>query len=48
VDNLRIPLLYTVNARPAARLSDGAIGEHRVALLADVGLAEKALHLPRT
>jgi branched-chain amino acid transport system ATP-binding protein len=47
VDNLRIPLLYTVNARPGARLSDGAIGERCLALLDDVGLADKATRLPR-
>jgi len=47
VDNLRIPLLYTVNARPGAHLSAAAIGERCRALLADVGLADKALHLPR-
>jgi len=47
VDNLRIPLLYTVNARHGAHLSAAAIGERCRALLADVGLADKALHLPR-
>ena len=47
VDNLRIPLLYTVNARHGAHLSDAAIGERCRTLLADVGLADKALQLPR-
>jgi branched-chain amino acid transport system ATP-binding protein len=47
VDNLRIPLLYTVNARHGAHLSAAAIDERCRALLADVGLADKALHLPR-
>ena len=47
LDNLRIPLLYTVNARPGARLSDGAIGERCLALLDDVGLGDKATRLPR-
>jgi branched-chain amino acid transport system ATP-binding protein len=47
VDNLRIPLLYAVNARPGTRLSAVAIDERSRALLADVGLADKALHLPR-
>jgi branched-chain amino acid transport system ATP-binding protein len=47
VDNLRIPLLYTVNARHGARLSSAEIGERCRALLAEVGLAEKALSLPR-
>src|SRR5207237_6474837 len=45
VDNLRIPLLYTVNARHGAHLSGAAIGERCRALLADVGLAEKARRL---
>ena len=47
VDNLRIPLLYAVNARVGSRLSDGAIGERCLALLDDVGLADKAGRLPR-
>ena len=47
VDNLRIPLLYTVNARHGPHLSGTAIAERCRALLADVGLADKALHLPR-
>jgi branched-chain amino acid transport system ATP-binding protein len=46
-DNLRVPLLYTVNARPGPRLSNGAIGERCLALLDDVGLADKAARLPR-
>ncbi len=47
VDNLRIPLLYAVNARPGARLSAAAIEERALGLLADVGLAAKARRLPR-
>jgi branched-chain amino acid transport system ATP-binding protein len=47
VDNLRIPLLYTVNARRGAQLSDSAIGERCLALLDEVGLADKARRLPR-
>jgi branched-chain amino acid transport system ATP-binding protein len=47
LDNLRIPLLYTVNARHGAHLSGAAINERCRALLVDVGLADKALHLPR-
>ena len=47
VDNLRIPLLYAVNARHGAQISAAAINERCRALLADVGLADKALHLPR-
>jgi branched-chain amino acid transport system ATP-binding protein len=47
VDNLRVPLLYTVNARHATRLSGAAIDERSHALLAEVGLADKAQRLPR-
>ena len=47
VDNLRIPLLYAVNARPGMRLSAAAIEERALGLLADVGLADKARRLPR-
>jgi branched-chain amino acid transport system ATP-binding protein len=47
IDNLRIPFLYTVNARHGARLPHAAIGERCRALLADVGLGDKTLHLPR-
>ncbi|MFZ2007522.1 MAG: ABC transporter ATP-binding protein [Stellaceae bacterium] len=47
VDNLRIPLLYTVNARPGHRLTDAAIAERCAELLKDVGLADKARRLPR-
>jgi len=47
VDNLRIPLLYTVNARSGARLHTGAIEERCLQLLDDVGLADKARRLPR-
>jgi len=47
VDNLRIPLLYAVNARPGAHLDAPAIEERSLQLLADVGLADKARRLPR-
>ncbi|HYZ42150.1 MAG TPA: ABC transporter ATP-binding protein [Stellaceae bacterium] len=47
LDNLRIPLLYAANARPGAHLSGAAITERCRALLADVGLADKARQLPR-
>jgi len=47
VDNLRVPLLYTVNARSGARLNTGAIEERCLQLLAEVGLADKARRLPR-
>lgn len=45
-ENLRIPLLYTVNARPGARLSAGAIDERCAELLRLVGLADKAARRP--
>jgi branched-chain amino acid transport system ATP-binding protein len=47
VDNLRIPLIYAVDARGGERLSAGAGAERCAALLADVGLADKARQLPR-
>ncbi len=48
VDNLRIPLLYAVNARPdGPHLADAAIEERCLDLLGEVGLADKARRLPR-
>jgi branched-chain amino acid transport system ATP-binding protein len=47
VDNLRIPMLYAVNVRPGVHLHAGAIEEHCLKLLADVGLLDKAQRLPR-
>ena len=47
IDNLRIPLLYVVNVRRGAQLSNVAIDERCHALLHDVGLADKATRLPR-
>ncbi len=47
VDNLRIPLLYAVNARPGMHLHHAAIEERCLQLLDDVGLADKARRLPR-
>ncbi len=46
-DNLRIPLLYTVNARAGRRLSPDDIDQRCAELLQLVGLAGKARHLPR-
>jgi len=45
-ENLRIPLLYTVNARPGARLADAAIERRCEDLLSLVGLAGKAAERP--
>jgi branched-chain amino acid transport system ATP-binding protein len=47
LDNLRLPLVYAVAARPGRRLAAAAVAERCRALLADVGLADKAQHLPR-
>jgi branched-chain amino acid transport system ATP-binding protein len=47
VDNLRVPLLYAVNARHGHHLSAVEIEARCLELLKDVGLAEKARRLPR-
>jgi branched-chain amino acid transport system ATP-binding protein len=46
-ENVRIPILYTVNARAGGHLRGGAIDEHCLELLAMVGLAGKARQRPR-
>jgi branched-chain amino acid transport system ATP-binding protein len=46
-ENLRIPLLYTVNARPGKHLSPAEIDERCADLAGLVGLAGKADKLPR-
>ncbi|HUN47236.1 MAG TPA: ABC transporter ATP-binding protein [Stellaceae bacterium] len=46
-DNLRIPLLYTVNARQGRHLGPAEIEMRTAELLGLVGLAEKAARLPR-
>lgn len=46
-ENLRIPLLYTINARSKTHLSEAAIAERCEELLHLVGLGEKARHRPR-
>jgi len=46
-ENLRIPILYTVNAREAGHLAGPAIDQRCRELLAEVGLAEKAGRRPR-
>lgn len=46
-ENLRIPILYTVNARDTGRLSGTAIDARCRELLSQVGLAEKSDRLPR-
>jgi branched-chain amino acid transport system ATP-binding protein len=46
-DNLRIPLLYIVNARRKPALTEAEIGERCTALLMVVGLADRARQLPK-
>jgi branched-chain amino acid transport system ATP-binding protein len=46
-DNLRVPLLYTVNARRRPALTEAEIATRCEELLALVGLAGRARHLPR-
>jgi branched-chain amino acid transport system ATP-binding protein len=46
-DNLRIPILYTVNARKGAHLHGAALEARCRELLAEVNLADKADRLPR-
>jgi len=46
-DNLRIPLIYTVEARAKSRLSKGEVGDRCGELLKLVGLDGKARKFPR-
>jgi branched-chain amino acid transport system ATP-binding protein len=46
-ENLRIPILYAVNARGGHKLSGAAIEARCLELLGQVGLADKAQRLPR-
>jgi branched-chain amino acid transport system ATP-binding protein len=46
-DNLRVPLLYTVNARPGSSLSSADIDQRCAELLQLVGLAAKGASYPR-
>ncbi|HET6221048.1 MAG TPA: ABC transporter ATP-binding protein [Dongiaceae bacterium] len=46
-ENVRIPILYSVNARAGAHLHGAAIDERCLELLGMVGLAAKARQLPR-
>jgi branched-chain amino acid transport system ATP-binding protein len=47
INNLRVPLLYTVNARPGHHLSAAEVETRCHELLREVGLGEKARRLPR-
>jgi branched-chain amino acid transport system ATP-binding protein len=46
-DNLRIPLIYTVDARSKSRLSPAALDQRCTELLSLVGLEDKAQKWPR-
>jgi branched-chain amino acid transport system ATP-binding protein len=46
-ENLRVPLIYTVNARPGVRISAAELDARCADLLALVGLADKAVQHPR-
>jgi branched-chain amino acid transport system ATP-binding protein len=46
-ENLKVPMLYTVDARPGARLSAAELAARCADLLALVGLADKAARHPR-
>ena len=46
-DNLKVPLLYTVNARRKPALTEAEIGARCEELLALVGLADRSRHFPR-
>ncbi len=46
-DNIRVPLLYTVNARAGVHLSAAQVTARCDELLREVGLADKAAQLPR-
>jgi len=46
-DNLRIPLMYTVDARSTSRLTKDELDGRCAELLTLVGLADKALKMPR-
>jgi branched-chain amino acid transport system ATP-binding protein len=45
-ENLRVPLIYTVNARPGVHMSAAELGARCADLLALVGLAHKAAQHP--
>ncbi len=46
-ENLRVPLLYTVNVRPGAGLAPAALDARCAELLELISLADKAAQLPR-
>ena len=46
-DNLRVPIIYTVDRRSGSRLSPAETEDRCMELLGLVGLADKARHFPR-
>ncbi len=46
-NNLRIPMIYTVDARSGSRMSESRMQDRCMELLAMVGLADKAAQYPR-
>jgi branched-chain amino acid transport system ATP-binding protein len=46
-DNVRVPLLYAANARRSAHLTGDQVAARAAELLEHVGLADKAVELPR-
>src|SRR6516162_157326 len=46
-DNIKVPLLYTVNARRKPALTEAEIGTRCEELLTLVGLADRSRHFPR-
>jgi branched-chain amino acid transport system ATP-binding protein len=46
-DNLKVPIMYTVDARSGSRLSPADTAERCMELLGLVGLADKAKGMPR-
>jgi len=47
IDNIRVPLVYTVNARHGAHLGEAQVQARCRELLQEVALADKARRLPR-
>jgi branched-chain amino acid transport system ATP-binding protein len=47
IDNMRVPILYTVDKRSGSRLSPGDTSDRCMELLGLVGLADKAKGMPR-
>src|SRR4029079_1310432 len=46
-DNIRVPLMYAVNARRGSKMSEAEIADQCGEMLRLVGLADRARHFPR-